>query len=178
MARKKIPVTPGIRRLKAVKADFTVHQYAYEGKGWAGRAPSWAHDSGFRRNRGTANAARQLKVDEHQVIKTLVLEDETKTPLMVLMHGDLEVSTKALARTIGVKSITPCEPATARKHTGYEVGGTSPFGLLKDLPVYVEASIMDLPKIFINGGKKGLLVEISPEVIQAVFDPVLVKVGR
>ncbi len=160
MARKKIPVTPGIRRLKAVKADFTVHQYAYEGKG------------------GPAVAARQFKVDEHQVIKTLVLEDETKTPLMVLMHGDLEVSTKALARTIGVKSITPCEPATARRHTGYEVGGTSPFGALKDLPVYVEASIMDLPKIFINGGKKGLLVEISPEVIRDVFDPILVKVGR
>ena len=94
------------------------------------------------------------------------------------MHGDLEVSTKALARTIGAKSITPCEPAMARRHTGYEVGGTSPFGLLKDLPVYVEASIMDLPKIFINGGKKGLLVKISPEVIQDVFDPVLVNVGR
>jgi len=164
--------------LKAAEADFTVHQYAYEEKGWAGRAPSWAHDSGFRRNRGTTTAARQLGVDEHRVIKTLVMEDESKTPLIVLMHGELEVSTKALARTIGVKSITPCEPSTARRHTGYEVGGTSPFGTLKDLPVYVEASIMDLPKILINGGKKGLLVEISPQVIQDIFDPVLVNVGR
>jgi Cys-tRNA(Pro) deacylase len=144
----------------AVKADFTVHQYAYEEKG------------------GTTAAARQLEVDEHQVIKTLVMEDESKTPLMVLMHGDLEVSTKALARTIGVKSTTPCEPAAARRHTGYEVGGTSPFGTLKDLPIYVEASIMDLPKILINGGKKGLLVKISPQALNDIFDPIPVKVGR
>lgn len=160
MARKKIPVTPGIRILKAAKANFTVHQYAYEEKG------------------GTATAARELGVDEHQVIKTLVMEDESKTPLIVLMHGDIEVSTKALARTIGVKLITPCEPATARRHTGYEVGGTSPFGTLKDLRVYVEASILELPKILINGGKKGLLVEISPQTLNDVFDPVPVKVGR
>ena len=85
-----------------------------------------------------------------------------KTPLIVLMHGDLEVSTKALARTIGVKSITPCEPATARRHTGYEVGGTSPFGLLKDLPVYVEASVLELPRAYINGGKRGFLMGLEP----------------
>jgi len=159
MSKDKTPVTPAIRFLKKEKAAFTGHLYNYEEHG------------------GTKTAARELGVDEHSVIKTLVMEDEHKKPLIVLMHGDLQVSTKKLARHIGVKSITPCAPETATKHTGYQVGGTSPFGTLKSLPVYMEETILDLPKIHINGGKRGFLVIIKPKELVRLLNPVLVKVG-
>ena len=127
---------------------------------------------------GTEIAARALGVDEHQVIKTLVMEDDQKKPLMVLMHGDRQVSTKALARMIGVKSVIPCAPETALKHTGYRVGGISPFGLRKSLPIYVEESILSLPKIFINAGRRGMLCEISPTDLVRILKPILVRVAR
>ena len=145
MAKDKLPVTPGIRMLREREIDFKERPYKYEERG------------------GTEVAARELGVDEHQVIKTLVMEDERKTAFIILMHGDREVSTKALARVLGVKTVTPCDTAAAEKHTGYMVGGISPFGTRKPLPVYVEASILSLPKIYINAGKRGLLVELSPD---------------
>lgn len=129
MTKEKTPITPAIRFLKKEKVDYTDHLYAYEEHG------------------GTAVSARELGVDEHSVVKTLVMEDENKNPLIVLMHGDLQVSTKNLARFIGAKSITPCSPETATKHTGYLVGGTSPFGTRKSMPIYMEETIPDLPII-------------------------------
>lgn len=159
MAKEKTPVTPAIRVLKKEKADFTDHLYDYEEHG------------------GTAFSARELGVDEHSVIKTLVMEDENKNPLIILMHGDLQVSTKNLARIIGVKSITPCTPETATKHTGYLVGGTSPFGTRKSMPVYMEETILDLPKIYINGGKRGFLVGLDPKEVARVLKPKMVRVG-
>lgn len=160
MAKSKLPATQGLRALKAGKVDFTPHTYKYEEKG------------------GTSIAAVQLDVDEHRVIKTLIMEDEKKAPLIILMHGDCQVSAKALARAIKAKTVTPCNPEVAGKHTGYMVGGTSPFGTRKKLPVYVEASILDLDKIFINAGKKGLLVEISPSVLTNLLNSVPVDVAR
>jgi Cys-tRNA(Pro) deacylase len=139
-----VAVTSAIRELRKHSASFTEHEYRYEDHG------------------GTASAARQLGVDEHAVVKTLIMEDENARPLVVLMHGDREVSTKQLARQTGRKSIRPCEPATAQRHTGYMVGGTSPFGTLKRFPVFVERSILDLPTIYINGGRRGFLVGIAP----------------
>lgn len=147
MAQEKYPVTPAIRVLRQHKVDFSHHPYDYEEHG------------------GTAISSRELGVDEHCVIKTLIMEDEAKRPLVVLMHGDREVSTKNLARLIGVKTITPCTPDVASKHSGYMVGGTSPFGTRKIMPVYLQASILDLPKIYINGGKRGYLVGIAPQVL-------------
>ena len=116
-------------------------------------------------------------MDEHATIKTLILEDENGAPLVVLMHGDKEVSTKELARVIGVKTIKPCEPAVANKHTGYQVGGISPFGTRRKMPVYIEATILDLPKVYINGGKRGFLVEMNPQDLIKLLEPELVKVG-
>lgn len=139
--------------------DFSEHTYRYEDRG------------------GTAVSARELQVDEHSVIKTLVMEDEKAQPLIVLMHGDMEVSTKALARQIGCKAIAPCKPADADKHSGYQVGGTSPFGTRKQMPVYMEQSILDLPKIYINGGSKGFLVGLAPIDAQRVLKPTLINVG-
>lgn len=159
MGKEKTPVTAATRMLKQAKVDYTPHLYHYEERG------------------GTTVSARELKVDEHQVIKTLVMEDERRSPLIVLMHGDMEVSTKELARTLAVKSITPCTPDTAQKHTGYQVGGTSPFGTRKPLPVYMEASIQDLERLYINGGKRGFLVGLSPQAILNLLEPTLVKVG-
>lgn len=127
---------------------------------------------------GTEVAARVLGVDEHQVIKTLVMEDDQKKPLIVLMHGDRQVSTKALARVIGVKSVIPCTPETALKHTGYKVGGISPFGIRKSLPIYVEESILSLPKIFINAGRRGLLCGISPTDLVRILKTIPVRVAR
>lgn len=158
MARDKIPTTPAIRALRQAKADFTAHTYAYVERG------------------GTAASAAALGVDEHRVIKTLVMHDEQKRPLVVLMHGDREVSTKALARALGVKSVAPCPPKVARKHSGYQVGGTSPFGLRKPLPVYCEGTILALDRLIINGGKRGLLVEITPAVLIALAAPTAVSV--
>lgn len=138
------PSTPAVRRLRAAAIPFAEHLYRYEERG------------------GTAASARELGVDEHQVIKTLVMEDDEREPLIVLMHGDREVSTKALARQIGRRSIQPCAPEVAERHTGYRVGGTSPFGTRKPLPVFVERSILSLPLVYINGGSRGFLVSLSP----------------
>jgi Cys-tRNA(Pro) deacylase len=159
MAKEKPPATQAIRVLKDQGADFSLRTYRYEERG------------------GTKTASRELGVDEHQVIKTLVMEDEKGDPLLVLMHGDKEVSTKTLARALGVKAVRPCDPETAHRHTGYVVGGISPFGTRKPLPVYIEASILDLPRVYINAGKKGLLAEISPHEIQRVLDPTPVSVA-
>ena len=145
--------------LKENGAEFILRTYKYEEKG------------------GTSVASRELGVNEHQVIKTLVMEDDRKNPLLILMHGDNEVSTKNLARVLGVKSVEPCDPETAHRHTGYMVGGISPFGTRKALKVYVEASILELPKIYINAGKRGLLAEMSPQELKRVLNPVTVNVA-
>jgi Cys-tRNA(Pro) deacylase len=149
--KKKVHVseTPATHWLRAQGVAFTEHPYHYVERG------------------GTAESARQLGVPEHEVVKTLVMQDERAQPLVVLMHGDREVSTKALARAIGAKSITPCAPEAAQRHSGYQVGGTSPFGLRKPMPVYVEASVLDLPRVCINGGRRGFLVGIAPAVLTA-----------
>jgi len=159
MAREKVPVTTAVRQLRGEGVAFSEHLYQYEEKG------------------GTAVSARELGVAEHAVVKTLVMEDERKNPLIVLMHGDCQVSTKELARVMGVKLITPCSPETASRHTGYLVGGTSPFGTKKALPVYIEESILALPKIYLNGGKRGFLVGIDPAEAARLLRPRLVKVA-
>lgn len=159
MAKEKAPVTTAVRFLRGAAIEFSEHLYPYEEKG------------------GTAVSSRELGVDEHAVIKTLVMEDERKNPLIVLMHGDCQVSTKELARTMGVKLITPCSPETATRHTGYLVGGTSPFGTKKTLPVYMEESIASLPRIYLNGGKRGFLVGLDPAAAVRVLQPVMVSVG-
>jgi Cys-tRNA(Pro) deacylase len=138
---------------------FTEHPYKYEDKG------------------GTAVCARELHVDEHSVIKTLVMEDDARHPLIVLMHGDVEVSTKDLARHMGVKRVTPCAPETAQKHTGYLVGGISPFGTRRSMPVYMEETIVGIPRIYINGGRRGLLVGLDPHEVVRLLAPTQVLVG-
>jgi Cys-tRNA(Pro) deacylase len=143
--------TPAIHLLRRYGVPFTEHPYRYEEHG------------------GTRVSARELGVPEHQVIKTLVMEDEKKQPVIILMHGDREVSTKALARAIGVKTIEPCRPDVAQKHTGYLVGGTSPFGTRKLMPVYVERSILDLDVVYVNGGRRGFLVRLAPRVFVDVL---------
>jgi Cys-tRNA(Pro) deacylase len=140
-----IPTTPAVRFLRGRKIDFKPHFYLYEEHG------------------GTQRAAAMLKIPEHVVIKTLIMESEDRRPLIVLQHGDLQVSTKQLARILGVKRIIPCDETAAQKHTGYQVGGISPFGTRKALPVYVEKSILSLERLYINGGKRGFLVEIRPD---------------
>lgn len=159
MAKDKTPVTPAVRQLRAENVAFTDHPYSYEEKG------------------GTAVSARELGVDEHCVIKTLVMEDEHKEPLIVLMHGDQQVSTKELARIIGVKQVSPCTPDAAQKHSGYMVGGTSPFGTRRTMPVYMESGISALERIYINGGKRGYLVGMSPVELMRVLKPIIVSVG-
>lgn len=158
MSKIKIPVTAAMRVLRAEKAVFQPRFYAYEEKG------------------GTAISARELGVDEYCVVKTLVMEDDTKRPLVVLMHGDCQVSTKELARVIGVKAVTPCVPEVASKHSGYLVGGTSPFGTRRAMTVYMEESIASLPQIYINGGKRGFLIAIDPHEVVRILKPVLVSV--
>jgi len=160
MGKDKTPVTPATRLLKQANIDYTPHLYNYEERG------------------GTTVSARELQVEEYFVIKTLVMEDEKSNPLLVLMHGDREVSTKALARTLNVKTVSPCNADAAQRHTGYRVGGTSPFATRKPLPVYMEKTIQDLEKIYINGGKRGFLVELSPQVVIDLLAPTLVDVGR
>jgi Cys-tRNA(Pro) deacylase len=142
--------------LKQHQVNFTEHEYRYEDKG------------------GTAVSSRELGVDEHAVVKTLVMEDENQRPLIILMHGDREVSTKNLARQIGCKTVTPCNPVVAQKHTGYMVGGTSPFGTRKPLPVFMERSIADLDRLYINGGRRGFLVAMAPADLVKVLSPTLV----
>ena len=159
MAKDKTPVTPAVRLLRAEGVPFTDHLYDYEEKG------------------GTAVSARELGVDEHSVIKTLIMEDDRKQPLIVLMHGDLQVSTKELARTIGARSVLPCSPDSANRHSGYLVGGTSPFGTKKQMPVYMEETIAELPKIYLNGGKRGYLIGLDPQEIVRILKPTLVRVG-
>lgn len=156
------PVTPAARFLRESNIPFTPHLYDYVEKG------------------GARESARQLGVDEHAVVKTLVFETNEKRPLIVLMHGDREVSTKGLARLMGVKSVEPATPEKASKLTGYLVGGTSPFGTRSAMPVYVEKSILSLEKIYINGGKRGFLVEIDPKVILDVLpaEPVAVAIEK
>jgi Cys-tRNA(Pro) deacylase len=146
--------------LRAHSVEYTEHIYRYEDRG------------------GTKVSARELGVDEHSVIKTLVMEDEKAHPLIVLMHGDLDVSTKSLARQIGCKSISPCKPDIAGKHSGYQVGGTSPFGTRKAMPTYMEQTILELPKIYINGGSRGFLVGLDPKDIQRLLSPVIVQAAK
>jgi len=159
VSKEKAPVTPAVRALRAAGVVFTDHLYDYEEKG------------------GTAVSARELGVDEHSVVKTLVMENEDKQPMVVLMHGDKQVSTKELARVIGVKGIQPCNPETATRHSGYMVGGTSPFGMRKQMPVYMEKSILDLLTIYINGGKRGYLVGLAPADVTKVLAPRLVSIA-
>jgi len=159
MTKAKLPVTQAIRVLKKSGAGYTLYPYKYEEKG------------------GTGVAARELNVEEHRVIKTLVMENERGDPVLVLMHGDRQVSTKALARALKVKTMMPSKEGVAHKHTGYFVGGISPFGTKKPLKVYVESTIMDLPFIYINVGRKGLLARISPEDLVRVLKPVWVNVA-
>lgn len=160
MAADKLPVTAAMRVLREHGVAYTDHPYAYEDRG------------------GTAVSARELRVDEHAVIKTLVMEDDQKRPLVALMHGDREVSTKALARFLGVKTVTPCGPAVADRHSGYQVGGTSPFGTRRKMPVYVERSICDLPTIYVNGGRRGYLVGLAPADLIRVLAPTLVDMAQ
>jgi len=147
----KTPSTNATRLLKQAGIPFVERLYRYEEHG------------------GTKVCARELAVDEHAVIKTLIMEDERSAPLIVLMHGDREVSTKELARQIGAKSIQPCKPEVANRHSGYLVGGTSPLGTKKAMPIHAEATIFDLPRIYLNGGSRGFLVELDPEDLERVL---------
>jgi Cys-tRNA(Pro) deacylase len=153
------PVTPAVRMLREKKVDFEPHLYNYVEKG------------------GTRHSAEELGVDEYAVVKTLVMETDQRKPLIILMHGDREVSTKNLARQLRVKTVTPSKPEVAQKHTGYLVGGTSPFGTRTRIPVYAEQTIFDLPLIYINGGKRGFLVSISPQVLRDVLEAKEVNVA-
>jgi Cys-tRNA(Pro) deacylase len=152
MAKKEhISETPATQFLRKQGVAFTEHPYTYEEHG------------------GTTVSARELGVEEHAVVKTLVMQDEAARPMIVLMHGDRTVSTKNLARAIPCKSVEPCKPDVAQRHSGYQIGGTSPFGVRKAMPVYVEESILALDKIYINGGRRGYLVGIAPEVLTRVL---------
>jgi Cys-tRNA(Pro) deacylase len=159
MTKERIPVTPAILFMKKNGMAFTLRPYRYEEHG------------------GTRVSARELGVEEHLVIKTLVMEDDRREPLIILMHGDRQVSTKALARLLGVKAVTPCDPHVAEKHTGYRVGGTSPFGTRKSIRIFMEEEIADLPVILINAGSRGLLAEMAPAELIRVLKPVAVKVA-
>jgi Cys-tRNA(Pro) deacylase len=155
-----LSATPAIHFLRKHGVAFTEHPYRYEEHG------------------GTRVSSRELGVDEHAVVKTLVMQDDAKRPLLVLMHGDREVSTKQLARQIDRKTVEPCDPAVAQRHTGYAVGGTSPFGTRKPLPVYVERTVLDLDRIYVNGGRRGLLVSIAPIELIRVLEAVAVDAAQ
>jgi Cys-tRNA(Pro) deacylase len=160
MAKKEhVSETPATQFLRKHQVAFSEHPYEYEEHG------------------GTAVSSRELGVPEHDVIKTLVMQDEAARPLIVLMHGDCKVSTKNLARAIGCKSVEPCKPEVANRHTGYLVGGTSPFGTRKQMPVYVEKSILELARIYINGGRRGYLVSMAPSELARVLAPKPVEVA-
>jgi len=152
-------MTNALRVLREHAVAWTDHPYAYEERG------------------GTTVSARELGVPEHQVIKTLVMEDERRQPMIVLMHGDREVSTKNLARHLGVKTVSPCDPVVADRHSGYQVGGTSPFGTRRAMPVYMQSTIADLPRIYVNGGRRGYLVGLVPADAIRVLKPVLVDIA-
>jgi Cys-tRNA(Pro) deacylase len=153
------PETQATKYLRQHGVDFSSHLYTYEEHG------------------GTNVSSRELNVDEHIVVKTLIMEDESTKPLIVLMHGDCKVSTKELARQVGCKKIGPCRPEVANRHTGFLIGGTSPFGTKKRMPVYVEKTILDLPLIYINGGRRGYLVSIAPHELKRLFDLHVVDVA-
>ena len=159
MAREHIPVTPALVVMKREGVRYVLKSYAYVEHG------------------GTRVSARELGVEEHLVIKTLVMEDDRGEPLIILMHGDRQVSTKSLARLLGVKAVVPCDPHVAEKHTGYRVGGTSPFGTKKNLRIFMEEGISALPRILINAGGRGLLAEMSPAELIRILKPVAVKVA-
>ena len=159
MDKQSHPVTPAVRVLREKGIEFAAHLYDYEEHGGAG------------------HAARSLGVPEHHVVKTLVMETDARKPLIVLMHGDREVSTKALARALGVKAVNPASAATAQKLTGYIVGGISPFGTRQQLPIYAQETIFDLPLIHINGGKRGFLVAVAPRVLRDVLRAETVNVA-
>lgn len=158
-AKEKFPVTAAVRFLRERGIEYQGHLYPW-------------HEHG-----GTAASAQALGVDEHQVVKTLVMEDDQRAPLVMLMHGDREVSTQKLARQLQRRSIAPCAPEMAQKHSGYLVGGTSPFGLAHPLPVYAEDSLRVLPRVFINGGKRGFLVELDPAALWQALTPTAVSVA-
>ncbi len=155
----KHPVTMAVRALRAAKVAFEPHLYPWQPHG------------------GTQASSEALGVDEHAVVKTLIFEDDKKAPLCVLMHGDREVSAKQLARLVGVKTVGPCSPEVADKHSGYQVGGTSPFGLRRQMPIYMQETILELPVIYINGGARGFLVAIDPKEAKRVLSPTLVDVA-
>ena len=155
----KTPSTAATRLLRERGVSYTEHLYRYEERG------------------GTRVSARELGVDEHAVVKTLVMEDEAGAPLVVLMHGDREVSTKALARQLGKREIRICKPEAANRHSGYQVGGTSPLGTRKPMPVYMERTILDLPTLYVNGGSRGFLVGVAPKDLVALLSPTLVDVA-
>jgi Cys-tRNA(Pro) deacylase len=160
MAKKEhVSETPATQFLRKQGVAFSEHPYEYEEHG------------------GTAVSSRELGVPEHDVIKTLVMQDEAARPLIVLMHGDCKVSTKNLARAIGCKTVEPCKPEVANRHTGFLVGGTSPFGTRKQMPVYVEKTILELPRIYINGGRRGYLVSMEPSELVRVLAPKPVEVA-
>lgn len=158
MAKKEhISETQATQLLRKHRVSFEEHPYPYEEHG------------------GTSVSARELNVPEHSVIKTLVMQDEAAKPMIVLMHGDCKVSTKNLARAIGCKSVEPCKPEVAQRHSGYMIGGTSPFGTKKAMPVYVEQSILALERIYINGGRRGFLVSLAPQVLVDLLQAKLVQ---
>jgi Cys-tRNA(Pro) deacylase len=159
MSKDKVPATQAIRVLREQGVAFETHVYDYVEKG------------------GTAASSSALGVDEHAVVKTLIMENEQREPLIVLMHGDKQVSTRALARTLGARSIQPCKPEVADKHSGYQVGGTSPFGTKRAMPVYLERSVLALERIWVNGGRRGLLVSLAPSELVRVLAPTLVDVA-
>jgi Cys-tRNA(Pro) deacylase len=152
--------TPATECLAKQGVPYTEHEYAYVERG------------------GTAVSSSSLGVPEHEVVKTLVMEDDEKKPLIVLMHGDRQVSTKELARQANRKRIEPCKPDVAQRHTGYQVGGTSPFGTRKALPIFIERSILELPAIYINGGRRGFLLRLSPADLVKTLHPTPVDVAR
>jgi Cys-tRNA(Pro) deacylase len=157
--RDHVSETPATAFLRKHGVAFSEHVFEYEDHG------------------GTRVAARELGVDEHAMVKTLVMEDERKAPLIVLMHGDRSVSTKNLARQAGAKRIEPCLPDVAQRHSGYQIGGTSPFATRKSMPIYLEQTVLDLPKVYVNGGRRGYLVGMAPSELARVLKPVLVEVA-
>ena len=159
MSKDKLPVTNAIRVLREHGVAWTDHPYDYEERG------------------GTEVSARELGVPEHEVVKTLIMEDDRRQPMIVLMHGDREVSTKALAHHLGVKTVSPCAPAVADRHSGYQVGGTSPFGTRRAMPVYMQATIAGLARAYVNGGRRGYLVGLSPADIVRVLKPAIVDIA-
>lgn len=160
MSKTKAPVTQAVRVLRRAKVTFDEHPYTYVTGG------------------GTAQFARETGVDEHLTIKTLIMEDDSHKPLIVLMHGDEQVSTKTLARHLGVKHIHPCDPKVADKHSGYQVGGTSPFGTRRKMPVYCQVSIADLPKIYINGGSRGYIISLRTIDMLNLLTPTLLDFAQ